>query len=229
MRAAIYLRTSTTEQHPEKQLKECQDFLASKGYELDNIYLEKLSGYKDITRPKYEEVKEKARRGEIKAVIVWALDRWVRNRETLLNDVTILRTYGCKLHSVQEAWLEAINIDGPLGKTIQDFLLGIVGSLAQMESQRKAERTRMSYNNRKGRWGRKGLTDATKQAVIESYKAGHSYSRIVSEVIYYDKNRNEKHISKGAVHKIITEWKLNNPSFIPCSSLTQIINNETQS
>ncbi len=55
MKADIYLRTSTLEQHPEKQKQECLELLKNKGYELGNIYLEKLSGYKQIQRPKYYE------------------------------------------------------------------------------------------------------------------------------------------------------------------------------
>lgn len=211
IKCVIYLRTSTSEQFPEKQKEECVMFAQARGYQVEAIYQEQLSGYKDITRPKYEEIKEKARKREIQAVICWALDRWVRNRDTLLEDVTILRNYGVKIHSVKEAWLEAINIDGALGKTIQDFLLGLIGSLAEMESQRKSERTKMAYKNKTGRWGRKSISDETKDAIITAYKENKSYSQICSEVFYYDKNRNEKHVSKGIVHKIITQFKqLNN-------------------
>ena len=210
MKTAIYLRTSTREQFPEKQKEECIIFAKARGYEIEGIYEEQLSGFKDIVRPQYEAVKEKARTGKINAVIVWALDRWVRNRDTLLEDVTILRNYGVKLHSVKEAWLEAVNIDGSLGKTIQDFLLGLIGSLAEMESQRKSERTIMAYKNRTGRWGRKNIPQKTKEAIVELYKQNKSYSQICSKVFYYDKNGNEKYISKGAVHKIIAEFKLSN-------------------
>jgi len=208
-KASIYLRTSTREQFPEKQKVECLEFIKERGYELEGVYTEQLSGYKQIERPEYEKLKEKARRGEIKAIVVWALDRWVRNRDTLLEDVTILRNYGVKLHSVKEAWLEAINIEGSLGKTIQDFLLGLIGSLAQMESQRKSERTKMAYDNRKGIWGRRNLPEETQKAIIEAFKQGRSYSKICLEVFYWDKNRNKKFVSKGIVHKVITDFKLN--------------------
>lgn len=207
MKCVIYLRTSTSEQFPEKQKQECVMFAEARGYQVDGIFQEQLSGFKDIIRPQYELVKEKARKGEVQAVICWALDRWVRNRDTLLDDVTILRNYGVKLHSVKEAWLEAINIDGALGKTIQDFLLGLIGSLAEMESQRKSERTKMAYENRTGRWGRKNLSDQTRQAIIEEHKQGKSINQICAKVLYYDRNRNEKHVSRGAVHKIITQYK----------------------
>ena len=149
MKAVIYLRTSTKDQNPENQKNECLMFSKNRNYEVIEILQEELSGFKDIVRPNYDKVVQMARNGEIQAVIVWAMDRWVRNRDTLLEDVIILRNYGVKLHSVKEAWLEAINIDGSLGRTIQDFLLGLIGSIAEMESQRKSERVKIAFKNHK--------------------------------------------------------------------------------
>lgn len=155
MKCAIYLRTSTLEQHPEKQKDECVQLAEARGYEVVNVFHEQLSGYKQIERPIYEDIKKLAHKGEINAVIVWSLDRWVRNRDTLLDDITSLKSYGCKLHSVKEQWLEAVKVDGSLGKTIQEFLLGLIGSLGEMESQRKSERVKMAHQNHKGKkWGR---------------------------------------------------------------------------
>ncbi len=214
-KAIIYLRTSTDDQHPENQEKECLEFAKNRGYEVKEIMLEKLSGFKQIDRPKYEKIKEMARKGEIKAVIVWALDRWVRNRDTLIEDTTILRNYGCKIHSVKEAWLEAINIEGALGKTVQEFLLGLMGSMGEMESQRKSERVRLAVRKKDGvtksykgnKWGRKNLSKQTIAKVLQLKKDNPKISirEIASQVIYYDKHNNAKNISRSAVHKILEE------------------------
>jgi len=200
MKCAIYIRTSTTEQTPEKQLAECIEVATNKGYEYE-VFEEQLSGYKDIKRPKYEEVKERARKGEIKAVVVWALDRWIRNRDTLLEDVTILKNYGCRIHSVKEAWVETINIEGSLGRTLQDFLIGLIGSLAEMESERKSERVKMAYKSHKGKWGRPAMHTNKKKIVWDLLSKGLSLRVIAKEV----------NLSVGAVHKI----KQENPSQIP--------------
>lgn len=218
--AVIYLRTSTTEQFPEKQKADCLKFAESRNYNVIHIYEEQLSGYKKIVRPNYEKVKQQAYAGEIQAVIVWALDRWVRNRDTLLEDISTLTSYGCKIHSVQEQWLEAINIEGVLGRTIQDFLLGLVGSLAQMESQRKSERTKMAYLNRSGRWGRKSLPKVTQQKIIDCYREGKSLRQISKEIYYYNKNNHPKKVSLGAVHKIVAEFKQENDNQKGVSSLS---------
>jgi len=179
MKAVIYLRVSTEEQEPENQKKECLEFAKNRGYEVVEVYLERLSGFKDINRPNYEKVKEMARKGEINAVIVWALDRWVRNRDTLLEDVVILRNYGTKIHSVKESWLEAINIDGSLGKTIQEFLLGLIGSIAEMESQRKSERVKIAFTNHKGKkWGRPKVHTNKIKIIIDLFNQGLSIREI---------------------------------------------------
>lgn len=210
MKAAIYLRTSTLEQHPEKQQEACLQFAKSRGYEVEGIYSEQLSGFKDIKRKQYDEIKDKAFKGIINAVIVWALDRWVRNRDTLIEDVTSLRQWGCKLHSVNDVWLESINIEGPLGKTIQEFLLGLLGSLAEMESQRKSERVKMAYNSHKGKkWGRKEVPSKTKELIIQLYEQGKNYREIREEVYYWDSAKHKKSVSLGLVHKTISESKRN--------------------
>lgn len=184
MKAAIYLRTSTEEQNPELQQKPCEEFAQSRGYDVAGVFLEQLSGYKQVSRPFYDKVKEMARNREIDAVIVWALDRWVRNRDTLLDDVVVLRNYGVKIHSVKEAWLEAINIDGPLGRTIQDFLLGLVGSLGEIESQLKSERIKMAFTHWKKvkhghkSWGRPKIHTNKKKLIYELLDYGISYRQI---------------------------------------------------
>ncbi len=209
MKAVIYLRTSTKEQSPENQEKECLEFAKSRGYEVIEILTEQLSGFKQIERPKYERVKQLAHEGKINAVVVWALDRWVRNRDTLLEDVTTLRNCNVKLHSVKEQWLEAINLEGALGKTIQEFLLGLIGSLGEMESQRRSERVKIAYNSQKNndkkykKWGRKCLPERAVEEVLELKKRGLSIRGISESVFYYDKHSNRKKISIGSVHKII--------------------------
>jgi DNA invertase Pin-like site-specific DNA recombinase len=198
MKAVIYLRTSTKEQNPENQKEECLRFAKNRGYEVSEVLTEELSGFKDIIRPNYEKVVEMARKGEIQAVIVWAMDRWVRNRDTLLEDVIILRNYGVKLHSVKEAWLEAINIEGSLGRTIQDFLLGLIGSIAEMESERKSERVKIAFKNHKGKkWGRPKVHTNKIKIILDLYNQGLSYREI----------NKKSGLSIGAISKVINVHK----------------------
>jgi DNA invertase Pin-like site-specific DNA recombinase len=208
MNAAIYIRTSTFEQDPENQIEDCKTLAISRGYLIEGIYSEQLSGYKDVLRPKYELILNKAHRGEINAVIVWAFDRWVRNRDTLLEDVTILRNCGCKIHSCKESWLEAINIDGAIGRTIQEFLLGLIGSIAELESQRKSERVKIAHRNYKGaKWGRPSVHTNKKKVIFDLRDKGLTMRQIVQQ----------SGLSLGAVHKVIAEKGREKPYILPSS------------
>lgn len=198
-KAVVYLRTSTEEQSPKKQLKACKDFAKNKGYEVVEVLEEKVSAYKkNVDRPKYEKVKSMAHKGRVDAVIVWALDRWVRDRKTLLQDVTVLKELGVKLHSVREDFLEMINIDGPIGNTIRQFLVGLIGSLSELESRRKSERVKMAFRNHKGRkWGRPKVHTNRKQEVLRRRENGESYREIRENVGFK--------ISLGKISEIINE------------------------
>jgi len=180
VKAAIYLRTSTEEQHPEKQKEECIEFALNRGYEIVKVYSEQLSAFKrEINRPEYKLIKESARKGEIKAVIVWAMDRWVRDRDTLLQDISVLKSYGCKIHSVKEAYIESMNIEGPLGRTIYDFLIGMIGTEAELESERKSSRVKMAFKSHKGKkWGRPSIHTNKKKVVWELREQGLSIREI---------------------------------------------------
>ena len=183
-------------------MKDCLEFSKQKGFEVEECHIEQISGYKQITRPEYEKVKEKARNREIEGVVVWALDRWVRNRDTLLQDITILRNYGCKIYSIKEAWLDAINIDGALGRTLQDFLLGIIGTQAELESQRKSERARMAFNSHKGKkWGRPSIHTNKKKIIWELRSQGKSLRDISKEV----------NLSLGKVSEVCSEKDTQKP------------------
>ena len=98
-----------------------------------------------------------------------------------------------------------------MGKTIQDFLLGLIGSLGEMESRIKSERVKIAYNkikeeNRKyNKWGRRELPKRVTKDVLELRKQGKSIRDIASIVTYYDKNKNLKNISVGKVSQIIKE------------------------
>lgn len=210
----IYLRCSREEQTPENQLDECMQFAKSRGLEVRNeeIFIEKVSGWKkNIKRPKYDLIKQLAHEGKIENVIVWSLDRWIRNRDTLLEDINFLVERNVKFHSVKESYIQSINIEGPLGKTIREFLFGLMGSMAELESTRRSDRVKIAYQNFQGNhWGRKPLTQTAINKVIKYHKEGMSIRQIRNEVKITDKNNNSKNISIGSVQKIIKKYEMEN-------------------
>ena len=203
---SIYLRVSTKEQDETKQKQDCLDYCKNKGWNVLKVYQEKVSAFKkDVKRPERDAVVESARLGEIKHIVVWSFDRWVRNRDTLLEDVTTLLHYGCKLHSVKDAWLESINIEGSLGKTIREFMLGLIGSLAQMESERRSERIFLGKRNTNIKQGRKNVK-RDEDLILKLHKQGLSTYKISKE---YNKIH-RPHISHQSVFNLIKKLSVKN-------------------
>jgi DNA invertase Pin-like site-specific DNA recombinase len=202
-KAIIYLRTSTKEQNPELQKEDCINFCKNHNWEIVGIYTEQVSAFKkDVKREQRDIVVEKARLGEAQHIVVWAFDRWVRNRDTLVEDIASLINYGCQLHSVKDAWLESVNIEGPLGKTIREFLLGLVGSLAEMESSRRSERIFLGKQRTKKKQGRKPLKLDT-ELILELHNKGLSTYKIAAEYNQLHK----PHVSHMTIYNIIKKYK----------------------
>jgi DNA invertase Pin-like site-specific DNA recombinase len=204
MKAIIYLRTSTQEQNPQNQLKDCQT-LVSKDYE---VIEEKQSAFKDKDRPLFDSIRERIKSGEIKSLIVWDWDRLFRNRKKLKEFFEFCKIYKCEIHSFRQKFFEDFyKIPAPFDSIMQDLFLNLLGWMAEDESLKKSQRVKVAYQNHKGnKWGRPlKINNNLKQDILEKYKQGLSIREIADSVWYYDKNRNQKFISKSAVHKIIAK------------------------
>jgi len=214
---AILIRTSTEDQNPENQLKDCES-IAGTDY---TLFEEKQSAWKDNKeRPKLEELKEQIKQGKVTDLYVWDWDRIYRNRKNLKAFFEFCKIYKCKVHSYRQKFYEQLNnLQEPFNEIMQSVFLDLLGWLAEDESKKKSDRVRISIRKDTGvtlshkgnKWGRKVLPLETKQAILEAYQANKPYSKICSEVFYWDKNRNKKFVSKGIVHKTIAEFKASNP------------------
>jgi len=222
-KAIIYNRVSTTEQNPELQIKDCEA-LAKRLNLIDyEIVQEQKSAFKDnVEREVFEKVKKEIWNGKIKHLIVWDLDRLYRNRIKLLEFLTFCNSYSVKVYSFRQEFLNVFDsLALPQGfeflsEMYRNNFLQFLGWTAEEESRKKSERVKLAVRKEEGKitqsykgnkWGRKNISIETKEAIIEAYKQNKPYSKICSEVFYWDKNRNKKQVSKGLVHKIITEFK----------------------
>jgi len=137
-RVAVYLRTSTQEQHPENQLPALETFCQSRGWDIKGIYSEQESAWREGHQRELARLLSDLRSGKSKfdILLVWALDRLSRQgAASILNLVNGLRVYGVKVVSLQESWTE---LPGELG----EVLFAIAGWVARMESERRSERTK---------------------------------------------------------------------------------------
>ena len=83
-RAALYLRVSTVDQHPETQVHDLRQMAAQRGFEIVAEYTDRISGVK-ARRPGLDNLMRDARRGKFDVVLVWASDRIARSVKHFLD------------------------------------------------------------------------------------------------------------------------------------------------
>ena len=132
-RAALYLRVSTVDQHPESHLYDLRQLVAQRGYEIVHEYTDRISGAK-AKRPSLDRMMADARRSRFDIVLVWACDRLARSVRHFLEVLDELNRLNIEFLSCRE------NIDtgGPLGRAI----VVIIGAIAELERNLIVERVR---------------------------------------------------------------------------------------
>jgi DNA invertase Pin-like site-specific DNA recombinase len=132
-RAALYLRVSTVDQHPETQLLDLRQMAAQRGFEIVHEYTDRISGTK-TRRPGLDDLMRDARRGRFDIVLVWASDRIARSVKHFLEVLDELNRLDVEFVSFRE------NIDtgGPLGRAI----VVIIAAIAELERNLIIERVR---------------------------------------------------------------------------------------
>jgi DNA invertase Pin-like site-specific DNA recombinase len=132
-RAALYMRVSTLDQHPETQLYDLRQMAAQRGFEIVQEYTDRISGAK-ARRPGLDEMMRDARRGCFDVVLVWASDRIARSVKHFLEVLDELN----RLKIEYVSFRENIDTGGPLGRAI----VIIVGAVAELERNLIIERVR---------------------------------------------------------------------------------------
>lgn len=140
-RAALYLRVSTVDQHPETQGIELRDFARQRGYEIVEEYIDHgVSGTKS-RRPALDRMLKDAHRRRFDGVLVWSCDRLARSTKHFLQVLDELSELGIQFHSQREA----IDTEGPLGRAI----IVIISAIAELERSLIVERVRAGMRRAK--------------------------------------------------------------------------------
>jgi DNA invertase Pin-like site-specific DNA recombinase len=174
--AGIYLRVSTNRQDEANQEPDCLRICAARGWN-PVVFREQESAVKH--RPEWERLKQSVHRGELSAVVVWALDRAGRDRVQLSHDIAELVRKGAAVVSVRESWL-----DQPAGP-MRDLLIQLMGWFAQTERARLIERTKAGQERARAmgkRIGRPGLPDEKLRAARAAFDCGLSAFRAAKKV-----------------------------------------------
>jgi DNA invertase Pin-like site-specific DNA recombinase len=134
MRAAIYCRVSTLDQHPETQLLDLQQLAAQRNLTVVQVYTDHgFSGAKS-RRPGLDQMLYDAKRHQFDVVLVWAADRLARSVKHFVDILAELDHL--KIGFV--SYREQIDTSGPLGKAI----MTIVAAIAELERSLIVERVK---------------------------------------------------------------------------------------
>jgi DNA invertase Pin-like site-specific DNA recombinase len=163
-----YARVSTEDQ----ELRLQRDALQKAG--CWNIYEEKRSATRG-KRPQLEMALLDLRPGD--TLIVWKLDRLVRNARGLYDLLDRIHAAGANFKSLQEQF----DFTTPMGQ----FVLGILGLVAQLEAQMTSQRTAAgikAIQERGLQYGAKPkLTAARAARLVSDHKAGAKIVRLAEK------------------------------------------------
>jgi DNA invertase Pin-like site-specific DNA recombinase len=206
-RAALYVRVSTVDQHPETQLSELRQYASNRGLEIVGEYTDHgFSGTK-ARRPELDRMMDDARRHRFDVVLVWSCDRLARSTKHLLTTIDDLAGLGIQFLSQREA----IDTEGPLGRAI----LVIVSAMAELERCIIIERVRAGMRRAalEGRQIGRARLDVDRKQVVNDRRSGMSLTQV-----------SKKHgISRASVCRLMKEANENiNPAVLtPTVGLVQ--------
>lgn len=147
LRAALYLRVSTTDQTTDNQLPDLQALADRRGFEIVQMFSENISAVK--TRPEFERMLKAGHRGKFDVLMVWSLDRLHRSMTGALSTVLELDRLGVQLVSHKETWLDT-------GGPVRGLLVAICGWVAEQERLRIGDRTKAGLDRARRRGVRLG-------------------------------------------------------------------------
>jgi DNA invertase Pin-like site-specific DNA recombinase len=185
-RAALYLRVSTVDQHPETQFYDLRQMASQRGFEIVAEYTDRISGAK-ARRPGLDDLMRDARRGKFDIVLVWASDRIARSVKHFLEVLDELS----RLNIEYVSFRENIDTGGPLGRAV----VTIIGVVAELERSLIVERVRAGMRRARleGRHIGRPSLDLDRVAIFQDRQCGQSLGQIART----------HRISRATVHRVI--------------------------
>jgi DNA invertase Pin-like site-specific DNA recombinase len=190
-KAAVYVRVSTVDQHPETQLLDLRQFAAQKGFQLVQEYIDHGICGARARRPALDKMMEDARRRKFDVLMVWSCDRLARSTKHLLQVLDELNGFGIQFLSQREA----IDTEGPLGRAI----IVIVSAMAELERCTIIERVRSGMRRAKSEGRRIGRAplQVNRVLLLRNREGGMSLNQLAKA----------HGISKASVCRVLREEK----------------------
>jgi putative DNA-invertase from lambdoid prophage Rac len=133
VKAAIYARVSTQDQHCEMQLTELREYAERQGWEIVE-YVEHASGKGGGRRPVLDRLMADAAMKRVDVVLVWKLDRFGRSLKHIMAGIETLDAGGVRFMA------PSMGIDTDKRTPMGNFLLQIIAAFAELERELIRER-----------------------------------------------------------------------------------------
>ncbi|MGO8968997.1 MAG: recombinase family protein [Myxococcaceae bacterium] len=131
---ALYIRTSTADQDGAAQLHALRHAADARGWTKPVEFVDIGHSGAKASRPALDALKQSARRGDVRQVMVFALDRLGRSLRELLLLLDELSAAGCAFISLRES----LDLTTPTGR----LLVHLVAALAEFERELIRERVK---------------------------------------------------------------------------------------
>ena len=185
-RAALYMRVSTVDQHPETQTLDLRQLASQRGFEVVREYSDVISGAK-ARRPGLDQLMRDARHGHFDVVLVWAFDRIARSVRHFLEVLDELNRLNIEFISFREQ----VDTGGPLGRA----MVVIIGAIAELERSLIVERVRAGMRRARleGRHiGRQPL-ELDHTAILRDRQGGQSLGQLAKTY----------RVSRATIHRLL--------------------------
>lgn len=159
---AIFARVSTNIQDYERQVNELTTLAKGKGWSVEAVFCEKISGTKaNMERKELIRFIDYVQANRVSKVAVTELSRFGPDTLQVLEVIERFNSLGISLY-IQNYNIETLNEDGTVNLMSQ-FLITILAEVARMERKTIRERVESGYNNYRANGGKVGRKQGYKK------------------------------------------------------------------
>jgi DNA invertase Pin-like site-specific DNA recombinase len=172
LKAAIYVRVSTPDQHVESQLYDLRELAAQRGFEVVHTYEDRGVCGKKARRPGLDALMADARRKKFSILLVAAFDRIARSTRNFLQIVDELDCLGIEFISRREGVAT--------GDAMGRLFMTIISAIAELERSLVVERVKsgMRRARMEGRQIGRARLDIDRQQVVLDRRSGLSLTQV---------------------------------------------------
>lgn len=178
-----YIRVSTKEQNPERQIAKMREL----GVPAENLFVDKASG-KDLDRDAYKALMDEVSAGD--ELLFDSLDRLGRSYDDIVSEwKRLTREVGVSCRALDLEFFDSAKFDamGSMGRCVEDMLLSLLAYVAQTERDKNRQRQAegIAIAKAQGKYkGRKpiALDDDKMKIVKEMLESGATKQKVADAV-----------------------------------------------